>query len=321
MRRLLIALVTVALIAVVAYLVLGYIVYDQTTDLTGRCERRMANRPDAFAGDVVDWPEFDYAPYFITDGYEEVRFPSREQGIEIAGWYFETDPEAPAIVVVHGLGACKYSVEVLMPASMLHRNGFNVLAIDLRDNGDSTHEDERTAIGSEEYLDALGAFDWLVNTKGIPADEVGLLGNSLGGATAMNAFAAEPRVGALFLNSPFANLPQVMDEELQRAGFPTILRPAALLMARLVAGDNLTERSPLEGLAQHSGRPIFLVHSMDDPRVSVSHTQQLEARGKELGADMTVWYLPSAKHVSGYITYPEEFEQKMVDFFRDALDS
>lgn len=318
MRRLVIVLAAVLVLAVVAYLVLGYMVYDATANIAGKCEKRMDNRPDSFKLDVVDWPEFDYTPYFIPK-YEEVRFPSRAEGIEISGWYMEADPNAPTVVIVHGIGACKYSVEALMPASMLYRNGLNALAIDVRDAGDSTFEDGHTAIGNEEYLDALGAFDWLVNEKGLPAEKVGLLGNSLGGATAMNAFAAEPRVAALFLNSPFSNLPQVINEELQRQGYPTILQPATLLMARLVSGDNLTERSPLEGMDQHGGRPIFIVHSLDDPRVSVSHTQQLEARGKELGANVTVWYLPSAKHVAGYITYPEEFEQKLVNFFRGAL--
>lgn len=319
MRWVWIGLAAVVLLLVVAYFGVGYVVYDQTSDIEGKCEKRMANRPDAFSGDIDTWPEFDYTPYFIEGDYKEVTFPSRDDGIQISGWYFEADPAAPAVIVVHGLGACKYSVEALMPASMLYRNGFNVLAIDLRDAGDSTYEDGRTAIGSEEYQDALGAFDWLVSEKGIPAEKIGMLGNSLGGATAMNAFAAEPGIAALFLNSPFANLPQVIRDELQRNGYPALLAPAALIMARVVAGDNLTERSPLEGMDAHGGRPIFLVASMDDTRVSVSHTQQLEARAKELGADVTVWYLPSAVHIAGYVTYPDEFEEKMVGFFKEAL--
>jgi uncharacterized protein len=318
MRRLLIVIVTLVVLLVVAYLAIGYVVYDRTTAVTANCERHMTNRPDNFNGDVYNWPEIDYAPYFMA-AYEDARFPSRDPGIEIAGWYIEAAPDAPAVIIVAGVGGCKYAEEALLPAGMLSRNGFNVLAIDLRDTGDSTYEDGRTAIGSEEYQDAQGAYDWLVNVKGIPPQKVGLLGNSLGGATAIHAFATEPGIAALFLNSPFANLPQVIDEELQRLGYPTLLEPAAMLMARLVAGDNLTAYSPLDDLAAHGGRPIFVVHSMDDARVSVSHARQLEARGQEVGADLTMWYLPSAEHVSGYATYPEEFEQRMVEFFEDAL--
>ena len=50
---------------------------------------------------------------------------------------------------------------VLTAAGMLNKQGFNILALDMRDHGDSTIEDGRHAAGTEEYQDVLGGFDWL----------------------------------------------------------------------------------------------------------------------------------------------------------------
>ena len=102
-----------------------------------------------------------------------------------------------------GLGGCKNSIAVLTPAGMLWRNGFNVLLIDLRGTGDSTFQDGRSTIGNEEHRDVLGAWDWLVNEKGIDPKHIGLFANSLGGANANYAFSVEPRIAAIFLQSTF----------------------------------------------------------------------------------------------------------------------
>ena len=51
---------------------------------------------------------------------------------------------------------------------MLARSGFSVLMMDLRDAGDSDVEDGRVAWGTEEYLDVLGAWDWLKFGEGHP---------------------------------------------------------------------------------------------------------------------------------------------------------
>ena len=112
----------------------------------------------------------------------------------------------------------------------LWRNGFNVLLIDLRDTGDSTFQDGRSTIGNEEYRDVLGAWDWLVKEKGIDSKRIGLFANSLGGANANYAFSVEPRIAALFLQSTFGNLQQIIAAELARNGYPTFLAPAAVAM-------------------------------------------------------------------------------------------
>ena len=64
---------------------------------------------------------------------------------------------------------------------------------------------------------------------------------------------------------------------------------------------------------------MFVVHSKDDPRIRVHHSQQLEAAAKEAGVDATFWYIDEADHVQGPGVYPEEFEARIVEFFGTNL--
>jgi uncharacterized protein len=306
----------------VAYLGAGYMVYDQLSDISGRCQRPLQlNTPAQFGytetgGSLAD---FDFTSYFMPD-YETVRLASREEGIEIAGWYAEANPAAPAVILVHGLGSCKNAHVVLTPAGMLYHAGFNVLMIDVRDAGESTFEDGRSAIGNEEYQEVLGAWDWLVETQAIPPERIGLFGESLGAATALIAFSQEPRLAAVFVDSPFDNLPQIIDEELVRNGFPTVLRQSSVLMARLTSGDNLLAHNPYEAIERANGRPLFILHGTADTRIDVSHSFQLQERAQAVGANATFWFPEGVGHVEAARSHANIYETALIEFFSAALE-
>jgi len=317
-KKALISLLALIVVLAVAYLGVGYVLYNQLSDISGGCQNRQ-NRPDKFADRGGSWrDDFDYATYFMP-GYESVRFLSREEGVEIAGWYVEVDPGARAVILVHGLGSCKYSHTVLTPAGMLYKAGFNVLMIDVRDAGDSTFEDGRSAVGNEEYQDALGAWDWLVAEKGIPPQQIGLLGESLGAATSLIAFSQEPRLAAVFVDSPFDNLPQIIREELVRNNYPTFLMPGGILLARLVAGDDVLAHDPNEAIERANGRPLFVIHGTGDTRINVRHSYQLQERAEAIGANAAFWFPDGVEHVRTAAAHTAEYEERLVAFFGEAL--
>ena len=290
--------VAIALVGllIVAYFGMGYVIYDKLGNVKGSCDEHLANRPDNFALHPK-WPAgFDVTPYFMSD-YETVKFPSRDPGIEVAGWWIPKDPVAPAVILVHGQGGCKNSIDMLVPAGMLWCNGFNVLLIDLRDMGDSTFEDGRSTIGNAEHRDVLGAWGWLVKVKGFDPKRIGLFANSLGGASANYAFTEEPRVAALFLQSTFGNLQQVIAVELSRNGYPTLLAPGALFMGSVVTGENLFARSPMETIREAAGRLVYIVHTRADTRIDCSQSEQLAAAAQAAGANVTAWFPANGEHV------------------------
>ena len=326
-RTIVISLTTVAATILVAgYGAASAVVYDKLTKVTGDCPPAWAdNHPTSFelygydGGDVPGRGDFDTTPYFMPEP-EVVTIPSRDAGIEVSGWYIPAaESDAPTVIVVHGVTACKRDHAVLLPAGMLHRNGFSVLLIDLRDHGDSTFEDGRYAGGTEEYRDVLGAWDWLQTAKNVPAERIGLLGVSLGAATTLIATGHEPGVAATWEDSSYADLPSIIRDELTRSGYPTFLDLGAVLAARLLSGDDLTSYSPLDGINQLDGRPIFITHGDQDDRIAVRYGHDLEAAAGAAGSSPSTWFVADSGHTQAMVDQPDEYERRLVEFFESTI--
>ncbi|MCL4246950.1 MAG: prolyl oligopeptidase family serine peptidase [Anaerolineae bacterium] len=321
LRRWMIALaILIVLLLIVGYAGASYVIYNRLTAVTAGCSAAedRDNTPAAF-----DTPDVDTAPYLMPD-YEEVRFPSRDDGLTIDGWYVPGPSDTGrlsgnTVILVHGLGRCKRSPSILLPAGMLYRAGYNTLLIDLRDHGDSQVEDGRYAGGTEEYRDVLGAWDWLVNERSIPPERIGLFGTSLGAATVLIAFGEEPRVAAVWEDSSFADIQSAVDAELTRFGLPTVLAPGGLLIGKLVAGDDITAYSPQAGVAKANGRPIFITHGTDDTRLSVAYADVLAETARAHGDEPEVWIIDGSEHVRGMFEHTDEYESKLTAFFDAAL--
>lgn len=309
----------VAGLLVVLYLAAGYMVYNKLSAVEPGGGDDAGNTPASFQNTVEEWPDFDVSP-FVMKEYEAVRFPSRQPGLELTGWYVSGDSGAPVVILTHGIGSCKCSTRILVAAGMLNRNGFNVFMYDMREHGESDIEDGRAAIGTEEYLDLLGAWDWLIGEKGFTPEQIGVYGQSLGAATTLIAFGQETKLAAAFVDSPFSDLRVIINEELSRNNYPTFLVPGALLMAKVVAGDDLTSFGPQAALTNDAGRPIFIVHGTGDTRINVHHARDLAALGEQAGANLTVWIPENVGHVEAEFASPEEYEQKLVEFFLVALN-
>jgi dipeptidyl aminopeptidase/acylaminoacyl peptidase len=326
-RWIAIGLGVVLVLAVAGYAVASYLVYNQMSAVAPHCDGRFPDYTPASFGTRGIAAEFtaggfDTTPFAMPD-YREVSFPSRDARLPKltirAWWVPATGADAPAVIVVHGIGSCRHDPVVLLPAGMLARNGFSVLMIDMRDEGDSNIEDGRAAYGTEEYLDVLGAWDWLRSEQGVPAGRIGLVGESLGAAAVMIAMGEEPKIAATWEDSGFEDLVVVLDEDLAENGYPTWLHDGAFLWARLISGDDLTSRSPLGEVARIGARPLAIVHGLADARVSVHHARDLAAAHATFVPGYEPWLVPRALHLQAAFAAPAEYERRIVEFFRTSL--
>ncbi len=320
-RRIITILVVASLlILLVGYGVASAMVWDRLTQVSGECHPEWAdNDPTAFA-----YRGLDTTPYAMPAPVE-VTIPSRDVGIDISGWWVQAEDQpadgspAPAVVVVHGHTACKRDPDVLLPAGMLHRHGFSVLLIDIRDHGDSTEEDGRYAGGTEEYRDVLGAWDWLRSEQGLPADRIGLLGVSLGAASVLIAAGEEPAVAATWEDSSYADIGDAIKAELARNGYPGVLEEGGIAMARLLSGDDLRSRSPLEAVRRMAGRSLYISHGDADRRLSVDYGRTLAREAEAAGVDVTTWIVPGAEHTKAMGLVPDAYETRLTGFFERVL--
>jgi dipeptidyl aminopeptidase/acylaminoacyl peptidase len=317
-------LVFVLVILIITLLLAGFvgasaIVYDRLSRTSAGCSQ-VADRDNTPA--QFDTNELDTTPYLMPD-YQEVTFLSRQDGLALAAWYVpapDAAPEtAPTVILVHGLASCKASPSILIPAGMLHHAGYNTLMLDLRDHGSSTVEDGRFAGGTDEYLDVLGAWDWLVNERDIAPERIGLFGTSLGAATVMIAFGEEARAATVWEDSGFADINTAINAELERNGFPTFLSLGAVLMGRVLAGDDIAAFSPLQAAHKANGRPVFITHGDQDRRLSVAYAYDLAAALQESGQTVEPWILAGLDHVQGMFKRTADYEERLIAFFNSAL--
>jgi dipeptidyl aminopeptidase/acylaminoacyl peptidase len=274
-----------------------------------------ANTPLAFST-----PPLDTQQYLMTD-YLPVDFPSRTRTVGIGAWWMPVAgrPDAPAVIVVHGYTACRRDERILLAAGMLHRNGFAVLAIDLRNHGESGRATGRHSGGVRESLDVLGAWDWLVADGRVSAERVGLFGISLGAASVLIAAGDEPGVAAVWADSSYGDLDDATRAELRRFRLPPFLLPGGLLASRLLDGPGLRDKSPLLAMLRLAGRPVFITHGTEDNRLDVHYAHQLAESGVAAGARIESWIVVGSGHSDAIVDHPVEYERRLVDFFGRSL--
>ena len=326
-RWIAVGLGVVLALGVAGYAGASYYGYDRLTHATPRCDDRFPDYTPASFGTEGISKEFtaggfDTAPYAMP-GYREVGFPSRDARqpkLTIRAWWVPAEKAgAPAVIVVHGINSCRHDPVVLLPAGMLARNGFSVLMMDMRDQGDSDIEDGRSGWGSEEYLDVLGAWDWLRSAQGLQASRIGLMGESLGASSAIIAMGEEQAIAATWADSGFADLVVLFDELIARDGFPTWLRPGVTAWAKIIANDDLTARSPLVEVEKTGARPLAIVHGLADVDLDVHHARDLAAAHAKFVPGFKPWLVPRALHLQAAFAAPAEYERRIVEFFRASL--
>ncbi|MFZ4828868.1 MAG: alpha/beta hydrolase [Phototrophicaceae bacterium] len=323
-RLLLIIAVSVLLLGGVGYIGVGVVVANTLMTIGYHCSPESlyyTNIPESF----VKWDGTPLPDYAIDKPYSTVEFhPRGDDAIALSGWHLVSneDKTTPTIIIVHGLGTCKQHAPNLIAADTLLDAGFNVFVLDLREHGASQRIDGRFTAGIEEHLDALGAYDWLVNEYGVPADKVGIMGFSLGAGTSSMAFAKEPQLVALWADSPFANLTLTITYELRRLGIPTFLSGSGIMMAQVLYGVDLSTANSEEAFGtQRNGRPVYLTHGTADERLSVDFTTRLTEITRQTDPSFEPWLVEGLGHVEAIWEVTDEYQSRLVTFFTEAFAS
>lgn len=295
--------------------------HQRITAIAHHCERH--SNESTYTPATFLREGFDTTPYLMPT-YEEVSFPSRESDLTISGWFIpnqkgEPDQIYPTVIIVHGFNDCKNRPFSLTPAGMLTHHGYNALAIDLRNHGDSSIEDGRMAAGTEEYLDVLGAWDWLIAEKGVPAEQIGLYGYSMGGATVMIAAAKEPQIAAVWEDSSFADFEANLDFVASQQGMPIFIVPGVLAIQSLTSDENLDAITPLEAVKELAPRPLQIVHGVKDKTVDPESAFELADAYKAAGGADPLWLLPTTKHIEAIFDDTELYQLKLLAFFGNAI--
>ena len=331
-RRILFALLGLFLVGGVAYA--GYVGYEGSRQLVeGGGTNPDCRTPDELFGWTYEAINYDIADdallasrnvdqkhctYTGTIAGQEV---VTDDGIRIGGWYIPaadgTGPTAPTVVLVHGFGANKTSV--LEYGEALH-DAFNLVAFDLRNTQRSSGR--QTTGGVLEQKDLRAIIDWLEQTK--HPSHLGVLGNSLGAATAVAESRDDMRVEALALDSMHTRMRYQVEQRLQHAGHPAYPGTwAVFLGARIRAGIDLGSVDAQDAIPDLTRLPVLLSHGTADTEDLPERTRAFFADAEAAGVEIELHWCEGAGHnaSAGMPVWVcrDDFAAWMLDFFSRTL--
>jgi dipeptidyl aminopeptidase/acylaminoacyl peptidase len=232
------------------------------------------------------------------------------------GWWMEFAKEAPTVVVLHGVN--KNRTDVIRTALVLRRAGFNVLVFDGRGHGNS--EGRYVTYGFYERRDVECVLDWLTTEKRINRDAIGLAGESMGAAIALQVAADNPWLQGVWADSPFASLRRVASEFAQRVtGLPVALLSPVLWTTIRVAnyrGKFDVEMVDPYAIADKIQCPVYIVHGTADRLIDIVHSQNIYSA---LNVKKEIWTVEGGAHARAAREQKEEYARRIVEFFKDSL--
>jgi dienelactone hydrolase len=151
---------------------------------------------------------------------EKIAFKTRD-GVRITGNYFKPQiKHAPAFLLLHMMPATKESWNDF--ASIIQKNGYAALAIDLRGHGESTDMNgiklDYKEFKDEEHRssmnDIASAKEFLSGQNGIDMSRIAIAGASIGANLALWQASIDKDVRLIMLLSPGLNYRGIMADEL-----------------------------------------------------------------------------------------------------------
>ncbi len=232
-------------------------------------------------------------------------------GVDLQSWYVYGDRTDAAILLLHGYQGSKASM--LQYAPFLHRAGYPLLILDLRNHGRS--DPGLTTFGLREWRDAVAAADEL---KARNFSRIGVLGESMGAATALYAAENDPRFDAVVSDVGFYSLRESAGDAFRNiVGLPDVLfLPMTSLWGQVLGGASMDDIAPGREIGRISPRPVLIISSDADKVVGAAAGHRLFEAAKE---PKSLWEVPDAEHGKVHEKYPAEYEARVLDFFNRSL--
>src|SRR5436309_5974121 len=245
-------------------------------------------RPGANRLRIVQTPR-DYGLAFET-----VEFRPPDRPITLRAWWMPSEPAKAAIILVHGGGDDNRSLPYADGLKLAHDlvgHGYSVLAVDLRNYGESDATSEGVTFGDAESNDIIGAMNYLGTEH--PGLRYGGLGFSMGGEAVLYAAARDPRLEAIVTTDTFAEARTVAANFVGAStGLPRLVVLPILWSAEHLHGVPLGRGRAIDVVGAIPPRPVLLIQNEADPIVPVEHCRRLAAAMP--GAEVWITAAPPA---------------------------
>ncbi|HYP42218.1 MAG TPA: alpha/beta fold hydrolase [Chloroflexia bacterium] len=244
---------------------------------------------------------------------EKVEFVARD-GKKLSAWFVPAPASIvgpwPCVLLVHGYGGHKE--QMVRYGQMLHDGGFAVLMFDMAGSG--LRYGEPITLGYKERWHVMDAVRYLRTRTDVDARRLGVLGVSMGAATALLAAAEDLSIKAIVADSAYATLTDMIKPGIRAfLGRPAlVLAPLIVRYAETMLGMRSSEIRPEEAAGQLGERPVLVIHGEDDPLTDVASAHRIYAA---VPGPKELWVVPDCEHAYGPVVAEQEYKQRINAFF------
>jgi len=236
--------------------------------------------------------ELEADPVNIGLQFENVDFIASD-GVKLHGWYIPAEVERAVMLFCHGnAGNISHRLESI---KLFNQLGLSVFIFDYRGYGQSEGEPSETGT----HLDALAAWNWLVDVKAVDPGRIVIFGRSLGGAVAAR-LAGETNPKALMIESAFTSI-----GDMGAQIYPYM--PVKLLLRYHYRTIDYISRA---------GCPVLVLHSPDDELVSYKQGRRLF----EAANEPREFFEISGGHNGGFLDEPDNYKSGFDSFLIRYVD-
>lgn len=238
-------------------------------------------------------------------------------GVELSGYWIKSgvDTSRGIIILIHGIGGCKE--HALNLTKELSQKGIESIIFDGRAHGESGGE--FCTYGFKEKKDISQIIDKI--KKRNPNLPIGIWGNSLGGAIAIQTMEFDPRINFGIIESTFTELPQIVFDYKKRIlkGFGVRnLSDYALKRAGKIADFDPEKIQPIQSV-KNIEQPVFMAHGAADKNIFAKYGKALFNNLKS--EDKVFTLVEGAGHFDIYDKGGMEYKNKIMGFIERNLKS
>jgi len=268
-------------------------------------QRHLIYRPRAEITLLPSAPDFNLS-------YTDVWMPVADTSERLHGWWLPATagedvvvlPQEPQQILTEqkvmlyfcGVGRNMSDYNYLSRVSAFRQLGFSVLVFDYRGYGQS---EGRFPSEAQLYADSESAWRFLRDELGVPAEQVVIYGESLGGAIALNLAIQHPDAAALIMQSSFTTLRDAV-----RSKPFTRTIPVDLILTEEF--DSVSKVSEID-------MPVLFIHGEVDSVVPVAMSQRLYDLAPLPKQRLII---PDADHVSIYRAGEHSYLKGIAKFVR-----
>ncbi len=232
--------------------------------------------------------------------------------LKLKGYFVKSslDSTYASIILVHGIGGCKQHFTDL--AITLSNKGYDSWLFDNRAHGES--EGQFSTYGYKEKEDISAIIDKIKNNN--PMSKIGIWGNSLGGAIAIQAIEQDKRIEFGIIESTFTELNQIVYDYQKRFSYNIGLKwicDLSLAKAETITDFKTSQVKPINSV-KNITQPMLIAHGNKDENIKFEYGKALY---KNLASrDKEFVEVENAGHYNMFSTGGENYKNKLFNFIK-----